>query len=584
MPCAQYEKVYRICPASHVRKEAIFAGTLVAVLETLAAFVGILVVIALLLGMLRSIWKVTFGAATLVLPFGGSELGTSVAGILAQQLDEVERSWQAISKQIREQELADGQASAEESDAPVLVDLPPSEPDQILTPNHDRYLSEEPLDAMALGQIKIAGVTFSPESLFSAFHRLRAVLARRTIRGTVHEFGKTLRLATTLTWKRQKRSAKVVRRVDDTGQILEIVDDVALKLARLRLEIKFGGEIAVEAETWSGYRAFLHGYAHHLRFLHTGSPFDRDRAVERYEESVAREPGYHLAHYNLAILLYNRYMAADNRRTIEHLRTAAESPDRRLRALSLAALALAYCQQIHRFGDGSGPWGYWADEASVTAVTLAPNLEQAHCARGFAQQILERYEEAVESYKKTVNLPGETPEERRIKSFALNNLAYIHMTVYEDLEEAETLFRASLEAAPHNKMAHANLGEIYRRQKRYEDALNELGEALEIDPAYINATNETGMVYVAMARSALARRKRRDAADHLRMARQWHERAVAMVPEDEFRQCAELHRRFSQAFRQQGFTDQARAELAEYKELARRAKQPVAAPRAMSGR
>jgi tetratricopeptide (TPR) repeat protein len=535
----------------------------------------VLVVIALLLGVLRSIWKVTFGAATLVLPFGGSELGTSVAGILAQQLREVERDWQAVSKQIREQELADEQASAEESDAPVLVDLPPSEPDQFLTPNHDGYLSEEPLDAMALGQIKIGGVTFSPESLFSAFHRLRAVLARRTIRGTVHQFDKTLRLAATLAWKRQKAPAKVVRRIDDPGQILEVIDDVALKLARLRLEIKFGEEIVLEAETWGGYRAFLKGYAHHLRFLHTGSPFDRDTAIERYEQSVAREPGYRLAHYNLAILLYNRYTAADNRRTIEHLRSAAESQDQRLRALALAALALAYCQQVHRFGDASSPWGYWADEASATAVTLAPDLEQSHCARGFAQQMLERYEEALESYQITVTLPGETPEERRVKSFALNNMAYIHMTVYEDLDEAESLFRAALDAAPHNKMAHANLGEIYRRQERYEDALKDFARALEIDPRYINATNETGMVYVAMARSSLVRRKRRDAADHLRMARQWHERAVAMVPENEFVQRAELHRRFSEAFRQQGFTDQARAELAEYKEVARRGKHPV---------
>jgi tetratricopeptide (TPR) repeat protein len=537
----------------------------------LTAFVGLLVVVALLMGVLRSIWKVTFGAATLVLPFGGSDLGTPVAGILAQQLREVEREWQVVSKQIRGQESADERESAERSDSPVLVDLPPSEPDQFLNPDHEGYLSEEPVDAMALGQIKIAGVTFSPESLFAAFHRLRAVLARRTIRGTVHQFDKTLRLAATLAWKRQRKPAKVVRRLDDSAQILEVIDDIALKLARLRLEIKFGEEIALEAETWGGYRAFLQGYAHHLRFLRTGSPFDRDRAIERYEESVAREPGYRLAHYNLGTLLYNRYTAADNRKTIEHLRNAAESPDQRLRALALAALALAYCQQVHRFGYQPDPWGYWAEEAGATAVNLGPNLEQTHCARGFAQQILERYEEALESYERTVNLPGETPEERRIKSFALNNSAYIHMTVYEDLDKAETLFRAALNAAPYNKMAHANLGEIYKRQERYEDALDEFDRALEIDPRYINATNETGMVYIALARSALARRKRRVASEFLRTARQWHERAVAMVHEGERRQRADLHRRFGEAFRQQGFADKARAEQSEYEELSSQA-------------
>jgi tetratricopeptide (TPR) repeat protein len=539
--------------------------------------VGLLAIVALLMGVLRSIWKVTFGAATLVLPFGGSELGTSVGVILAQQLREVERDWQALSAQIREQELPDEQSLAEGSDAPVLVDLPPSEPDQSLSSDHEGYLSEDPVDAMALGQIKIGGVSFSPESLFSAFHRLRALLARRTIRGTVHQFDKTVRLTATLAWRRQRKPAKVVRRIDDAAQILELIDDVALQLAQRRLEVKFGEEIALEAETWGGYRAFLQGYAHHVRFLRTGSSFDRDRAIERYEASVAREPGYRLAHYNLGTLLYNRYTAADNRKTIEHLRDAAESPDQRLRALALAALTLAYCQQVHRFGAPRDPWGYRAEEESATAVNLAPELEQTHCARGFAQQILERYEDALHSYQRTVDLPGDTPEERRIKSFALNNMAYIYMTVYENLDRAATLFRKALKLAPHNKMAYANLGEIFKRKGRYEDALKEFDRALKLDSRYINAANETGMVYIAWARSELGRRKRRDASRLLGLARQWHERALTLVDETEHRQRADLHRRFGEAFREHGFADQARAEEAEYRELINEADPPVTA-------
>ncbi len=71
-----------------------------------------------------------------------------------------------------------------------------------LIPEHREYLYNHPQEGTSLGEMSIAGVRFAPDTLFAVFHRLRGVLARRTIRGNFHEFGSVARLSCTLVWPR----------------------------------------------------------------------------------------------------------------------------------------------------------------------------------------------------------------------------------------------------------------------------------------------------------------------------------------------------------------------------------------------
>jgi tetratricopeptide (TPR) repeat protein len=508
-------------------------------LQVLALLGVLLALIATLIGVLtiaRSTWRVTFGRGTLVLPFGDSDKGPAISEILAEQLDEVERDWQRLSLAVKKEEgLVRSQAT--------LVDLGPRAralSDRALDQHENQFLSDQPLAGQAMGPISFAGVSVSPDTIFSLFYRLRSSVARRTVRGSLHEFGVTARLSALFVYgepperhsgrrkRRLKRSGArrskriiLVRELKEGG-MLELIDDLAFLITKARLEF------TSEADRWSAYRAFLKGYAEHLRFLRTGKIVHRDLATGLYSAAVDVQPTYLLARYNLGTLLYNRYTEDDNAKAIEHLEAVAESSDERLRALALSGLTLAYAQNVSRFGLGSDPWVTFAEMASREAVEIAPDLEEAGFARAFAEQIAGNIDAALDEYARTVGLPGNSPIERQIKSFAQNNRAYLELTEKGDLETAEKLFLDALDRFQ-NKMAHANLGEIHKRRKEFDLALAEYQKARKLDVNYVAAINETGMVYLAMARASRDQ-GRDDVPALIGEGERWHQRALAALP------------------------------------------------------
>ena len=221
-------------------------------------------------------------------------------------------------------------------------------------------------------------------------------------------------------------------------------------------------------------------------------------------------------------------------------------------------LAACYCQQAHRYGAEIEPAASLAEDASAKALRLDSELEETRYARAFAVQIRGRLPEAAELYEEVAGLPGDSAEERQMKSFALNNKGYIQLGL-GNLRAAEESFKRALTCCV-NKMAHANLGELCRRQGRFDAALEEYRKALELDPRYVNATNETGMVHIAIAAAADGVEKKREA---LARAREWHEHALALVPAREQRSRAELHHRFEKAYRDSGLEAEAGRESQE---------------------
>jgi hypothetical protein len=104
-----------------------FVSFAMRILAVVGVVVALLVVAALFVGILRSIWKVTVGQGTLVLAFSGSERGASIAGILAQQLARVELEWRVLSRSIRRLEAGAGALAPGSEKLPVLIDLPRGE-------------------------------------------------------------------------------------------------------------------------------------------------------------------------------------------------------------------------------------------------------------------------------------------------------------------------------------------------------------------------------------------------------------------------------------------------------------------------
>ena len=337
----------------------------------------------------------------------------------------------------------------------------------------------------------------------------------------------------------------LVRELGAPGQLLDVIDDLAFRIAKLRLGF------TSEGDRWSAYHSFLQGYVQHIRFLRTGQVTDRERAIALYDSAVSIEPHYRLARYNLGVLLYNRYVEDANVLAIGHFTSAAEADEPLRKALALAALTLAYVQNVHRFGLGADPWSALADEASSAAVQIDSELEETSFARGWAHQVNGRTTEAIEWYERTIHLEGDKPSERQIKSFAQNNQAFLYLTVVNDLDKAEALFRDALGNFP-NKMAHANLGEIYKRRKQFDRALHEYDDALRLDPRYAAAMNEKGMVYLAQA-SEKPDRNGPEARSLLDEAERCYRRALDLVPATAPHQLEDMRQKFEAARRACGF-------------------------------
>jgi len=518
------------------------------ILALVAIVLALLVTLGIVVSIIRSIWRVTFGHATLVLPFTGTEQARSVHTVLAEQLGRIEGEWRSLSAAIRAEEGL-------RTDDAALLDLGPvriSGKEEPLDADQVELVDGEPIDGQAIPPLTFAGVSVTPDTLFNMLYRVRTAVARRMVRGNLAEFGTTVRLSAEFLHRpivapdagveapRDSRARRelivVVRDLAEPGQLLDLVDDVAFRIAKYRLSF------TSEGERWNAYHAFLQGFVQHLQFLRTGQVLHRDKAVEHYEQAIASEPGYRYAHYNLAALLYNRYTQDANATAVEHFTLAAEADDPELRALALAGLTLAYAQNVHRYGLGTEPWAALADAASAEAFEINPNLEESTFARGWALQLNGRYRDAADCYERTVALDGDTPAERQVKSFAQNNRAYLYMTELDDLAVAERLFHEALDLYP-NKMAHANLGEILSRRGEYDRAVDEYRAALRLDPKYANAMNEMALVYLAKARAASGE----DGADLLRQADSWHTQALALLPPDATSQRATLQTAYEAA-------------------------------------
>jgi tetratricopeptide (TPR) repeat protein len=558
-------------------------GFLLDVLELIAVVAALVTLLVLVASALRTVWQVR-RQTMLILPFRGSEQSQYVAGVLAQRLVGVEREWSELSSSVagREESLkggkdeaVTGQPTRTLSDALAWFDSERGtwtlkEPDGDAARQPREVLAEDPLEAEKVGSLTLGGVGFSLGSVLTLIYRLRAAVARERVAGTLYQFGSTARIDGGFRKAGVTRKLTCLRQLRRDDELFDLIDDFAFELLTRRLSEAAPHSFETEARTWAGYRSFLVAHDAHLRFLVSGRAFDRDDAIEGYEAAIEAEPGYRLPQYNLGTLLYNRYTREDNDRAIECFRGAAESRASRLRALALAGLAMAHCQNVHRFGEPKEPWAFWADVESGRALELEPDLAETRFARGWAYQALERMSDAVHWYERAAEVPEDIAKVRQLKSFALTNAGYVCLHYLHDDARAEALFREALRLY-RNKITHANLADIYKRRREFEAAKEEFESAISLDARYVNGLNEFGMLYVAWAREVEdgdrpAMRSEPSepgisADELLEHAQEWHERAIAAVADQRAR--AKLHVALGEEYRRCGFEDEARRESEE---------------------
>ena len=177
-----------------------------------------------------------------------------------------------------------------------------------------------------------------------------------------------------------------------------------------------------------------------------------------YEQAVAKDPSFAMAHYQLAL---NSATAKD---FFDHLKQAVALSEQATEGERLTILAL----EAGGNADPTKALGYQKE-----LVTKYPEDERAQFLLGngyFGQQ---EYERAVEQYRKANAInPTYSP--------AYNSLGYAYRPL-EKYDEAEVAFKKYIELIPNDPNPYDSYAELLMKIGRFDESIAQYKKALELD-------------------------------------------------------------------------------------------------------
>ena len=177
-----------------------------------------------------------------------------------------------------------------------------------------------------------------------------------------------------------------------------------------------------------------------------------------YQQAVAEDPSFALAHYQLAI------NAATAKDFFEHMKQAAALADKASEGERLMILAL-------EAGGNANPAK--ALEYQEELVAKYPEDERAHFLLGGAYFGRQEYDKAIAEYRKATELnPRFSP--------AYNLLGYAHRAV-DQFDDAETAFRKYIELIPGDPNPYDSYAELLMKTGRFDESVAQYQKALSVD-------------------------------------------------------------------------------------------------------
>jgi serine/threonine-protein kinase len=289
------------------------------------------------------------------------------------------------------------------------------------------------------------------------------------LEGSVRKAGARLRITAQLVDAAegyQIWSKRFDRVMDD---VFAVQDEIAATVAtELRTEIGASAEPrpARHASNLPAYEAYLAG----LHAMNRWTEPWMVRAASCFEDAIARDPDYALAHAALAeclIWFYSGIGIRPARETIPRARAAAE------RALELEPM-LAEGHKVKGLIAMSHDWDRSAAErAFARALELNPSSADIRVWNGWRLSLLEgRHPEALAEMRAA---EGVDPLDLKIKT----QIGYVHYFV-RDFERAAAQFRSVLAKDPQFAFGHYALGDVLAREGRYPESIAALTESIRL--------------------------------------------------------------------------------------------------------
>ena len=319
----------------------------------------------------------------------------------------------------------------------------------------------------------------------------RALGVGTVLDGSVRHAGDRVRVVATLVDTERDRQLWAETYDREVADIFAIQTDVALRIAgalRAELSPEERGRVHRAATgDIQAYRLFLQGRQSFLQF----TPEGLERAAVFLERAIERDPGFALAHSQLAmtyIEMAEHGMASP--RTLYQRATAAAARALELGPeLSEAHATASYLKMAHEF-DWTG-----AERGIRRALELSPSS-------GYAVDLLARLFWAVERYEEAL------PLARRAQELdpAANRVDLSTMLLRAGrYEEALERARDAVEVEPTAPRPRATLGWAYFLNGRQQEGLAELELAVECSSRGLLWLGQLGEAYGLTGDSARAR-------------------------------------------------------------------------------
>jgi eukaryotic-like serine/threonine-protein kinase len=348
----------------------------------------------------------------------------------------------------------------------------------------------------------------------SAKQAARALNATLVVTGSVQRTGSGLLLTANLEDARQNRTLGAA----SADQPDQLADEI-VRLLRLRMSdtaraaLRASGTGVAEASTLTaqalGYTPYAEGRNALERYE---SSQNLERAIERFNRALERDPGYALAEAGLGEAYYRLYL---NERRPDLVGLAERHTERALALDELLAGPWLTLGMIHA---GTGR----AEEALADfqkALDRDPRRAAVYRERGVALERLSRWEEAEASYRKAVELQPQ--------SWSAQNYLGAFLLERNRLPEAEAAFRKALEIAPDNERVLSNLAGALYFQDRVGEAEATWKRALEISPSPATAANLAALQFTDKRYTDAARTLEKAVSSGTHDYRIWRDLAAA---------------------------------------------------------
>jgi serine/threonine protein kinase/Flp pilus assembly protein TadD len=322
----------------------------------------------------------------------------------------------------------------------------------------------------------------------------QALGVRAVLKGRVMQRGDDLQISAELVDARDNSHIWGQQYSRKSSDIFALQGELAKEMTTM-LRMRLTGED--EKQMMKSYTANPEAYQDYLKGRYWWNKTSKegfDRAIEYYQQALAKDPNYALAYAGLA----DCYSFLSITSVVPPKGAYPKAKEAALRALEIddtlaeAHSSLAYIEAIYDW-DWSG-----AEREFQRAIELNPNYAGSHQGYGIALALTGRLGEAITEEKRALQLDPLSP--------LINGSVAVALYEARQYDQAIEQERKTLDLNANYLMARTGLGLAYVQKSMHQESIAELEKAVAVSGGNVSALSNVGYAYAMAGRKAEAQK------------------------------------------------------------------------------